>query len=107
MAVPRPVRPYLQSFDRSLIHFIVFEAMIRDHLSVISRCLDFLEVDPMSYPEISKANAERPVELTQMTEDITLTIRNGAQAQSCLVRKGGWGINSDFSGTIRILQSTL
>ena len=95
---------YLEVFDLDQFHFILFEELIADHQRVLSKCFDFLGVRSMNIEEFPHANQGRKTELLKFDNPTAIKINQNGRESEVLIPKGGWVLNTDFHGRLRVIK---
>lgn len=96
---------YLQVFDRKQFHFILFEELLVNHQKVLTELFEFLGVKNIKVDVFPHANPSKTTQLIKMEKPTSAKLNQGGTTTEVDIPKGGWIINSDFHGRVRIIPT--
>ncbi len=101
------IKFYLEVFHRKNFHFICFEDLLNNYQSVLDDCFDFLGVSKMNIDELPRANSGKKVQLIHFEKDANVKLGRAGQENNIQMPKGGWLINTDYKGRVRLIKKPI
>ena len=99
------MKHYLEVFDITQFHFLLFEELIDYPRNALADCFQFLGVAHLKIDEFPLSNEHKPPEIYHFKKESLVTYKVRGEEKVEKVPAGSWVIKKDFRGVARFIKS--